>query len=88
MPDEPTKDDVPQTTLTAMAIGLSIKREDGISFLDRFGPASALIVHITVLGLMMFDLVPNLQVAALVLGLTGPIAAAWAAKLGAVPKPG
>lgn len=83
---EPEKDPQPPGTMQAVAAGLSVASEPGLSAVDRFGPAVAAVAHLAVLGLMMFNLVPNLQVAALVLAFTGPLAAGWAAKLGAKPK--
>lgn len=86
MPTEAEKTPEPPGTLQAVASGLSVAHEPGLSALDRFGPALAFLVHLAILGLMLFNLIPNLQVAALVLAFTGPLAAAWAAKLGAKPS--
>lgn len=81
---EPVKDPEPPGTLQAMATGLSVASEPGLSVVDRFGPAAMALVHIAVLVLMMFPAIGiDAKVAGIVLAFTGPVAAAWAARLGA-----
>lgn len=82
---EPEKDPKPQSSLQAMAAGLSVASEPGLSVLDRLGPAIVGLLHLAVLGLIMFEVV-NPVAAAAVLAFTGPVAAGWSAKLGAKPK--
>ena len=82
---EPEKDPKPQSSLQAVAAGLSVAHEPGLSFVDRFGPAFVGLLHLVVLALIMFKVVDPVAAAA-VLAFTGPIAAGMAGRLGAKPK--
>lgn len=79
----PEKDESPPSTMTALAQGLSIAQNPKVSQFERFGPAIALVLYVSTMFLLAFDVVPNPDVLTGFLALLGPVIGAWAGKLGA-----
>lgn len=59
MAPTPVKEPDPPGTLQAVAAGLSVAPERGISWLDRFGPAISLFLVVALKVLLALEVLPN-----------------------------